>query len=168
MDDGLVHGVAFGEAQGSACQSAQTVAKGGIEPLHMVGLSPIRTAEVSIRIEHFGIGWPQVTDTAALLVALAQVAAQIGCGDVAAVSQCIGHDLPGASAQGQPQPAFVGLTAYITPQLIKLKDVVRLALSDRVIKGLWDFFLASLTGYSVTPQTVVAWHAGCRAQGRCR
>ncbi len=168
MDDGLVHGVAFGEAQGSACQSAQTVAKGGIEPLHMVGLSPIRTAEVSIRIEHFGIGWPQVTDTAALLVALAQVAAQISCGDVAAVSQCIGHDLTGASAQGQPQPAFVGLTAYITPQLIKLKDVVGLAFTDRVIKGLWGFFLTSPTGYSVTLQKVVAWPAGCRAQGRCR
>ena len=46
MDDGLVHGLVFGEAQGTACQPAQTVAKGGIEPLHVVGLSPMGTTEV--------------------------------------------------------------------------------------------------------------------------
>ncbi len=108
FDGGFMHKITFGKRQRLAHQAPYPLADGIIVALNVVGFATSFAAVVLGRGHDLRISCPKVAVAQAGLVAGGNALPQHTTGGFAATTHGIGYDLPGASAQCQPQPALVG------------------------------------------------------------
>ena len=107
FNGGFVHGIDFGKRQGAAHQPSQTLAQRIVESLDVVSLALPLTGLVLVWRQDSLIGFPKVAVAQTVFVAVRDALPQQTAGFDTARTQSIGHDLPGATAQSQPQPPFI-------------------------------------------------------------
>ena len=78
---------------------------------------------------------PEITAGGAATVGFGQRGPQLRRALFAAISQRPGHDLPGASAKGNPQPKRLRLGTDKAPEFIEFQHVAPLAGQERVYEG---------------------------------
>jgi hypothetical protein len=86
------------------------------------GLSDLPVAGVACK--HWAIGLPEVAEAFSLAVALWYPAPEPGAGPGRAVSDHKRDDLPGPTAQSNPQPPFVRPFSGASPAFVEFKDVI--------------------------------------------
>jgi len=89
------------------------------------GLSDLPVAGVACK--NWAIGFPEVAEALALLVSLRNSAPEASAGPGRTVSDYKRHDLPGPTAEGDPEPPFVRPFSGARPALIEFKDIVLLS-----------------------------------------
>lgn len=107
FDDGFVHRVDFGKGQGATHQASQSLAQRVVEALDVIGLALPLTSAMLLWRHNRLIGFPKVAVAQTLFVAVRNALPQEPARLDAARTQRIGHNLPRAPAQSQPQPPFV-------------------------------------------------------------
>lgn len=144
VDAGVEQLQGAGEGQRFAHQPAEAGAQRGVEPLDVVGGAAARGGQVLAPRNDAFVGFPQVRVASSAAVFRRQAAPEPASGAPSAAPQRVGHDLPRAPAQGQPEPYLALLTAHERAQLVQLQPVNGPRRGQRLAQGrqLAGFFLA--------------------------
>lgn len=106
-DGDVVHEVGFRKGGGLASESADALAQGAVESLHVIGWPALLALLQQFLRPDPRISLPDIGKTQRNFVGQRNTIPQHAAGAHAPTADGIGHNLPGAAAQGQPQPLFV-------------------------------------------------------------
>lgn len=118
-ENNAVHEVRLGEGESFSHQARQSLAQSAVETLNMVCLGFGLALGELMRPYHFGLSLPDVGKAVRVLVICWNGLLQLVAGVFAAISNDKRHNLPCASAQGQPNPALILAPFDKTPNLIQ-------------------------------------------------
>lgn len=119
-----VHDVALGEGERLAGEPGDALPEREIEALDMVCFSFLFGTGAVLLVGHdVLIRSPEVGEDQARLVGGRNLVPQLAAAEHGARTMMPSHDLPGATAQRNPQPHRVRLAAYIAPQLVQFQHI---------------------------------------------
>ena len=134
----------------------------------MVGGAPPVAGQVLAAGHHPGVGLPQIGVAPGAAVLAGQTAPQPTGGAPATAAQRVGHDLPGAAEQSQPEPHFALFAAHKRAQLVQFQPVTGSWWGQRLAqrRQLLGFFLTNSSRSGATRQRCVSSPASWCVPGR--
>ena len=129
-----VHDVAFGEGESFSGEAPDALPEREVEPLDMVCLSFLFGAGSVLFVGHnLLIRAPEVGEDEAGFVSGRNLFPKRPTTEHRARAVVPGHDLPGATAQRDPEPDRVLFAAHIAPQLVQLQHIALLGRQERLL-----------------------------------
>ena len=102
--------------------ASQTLSKGAVPSLHVVGLSTVLTDRLmSFLGQYLSIGHPEINVEHAILVFNRDFAPQSPTILLRVVTDGEGNNLPSSTTHGRPQPALVGLLEHKAPNFVEFQ-----------------------------------------------
>jgi hypothetical protein len=109
-DTNIVHHDGLGKGEGFAHEPPKTLAQGVVAALDKGSLAALLADPcMLVGRKRRGIGLPKIMETMGQTVGLRNSVPQLATGRHRAVADGVGDDLPGASAQGEPEPGLIEL-----------------------------------------------------------
>ena len=138
--------VFLGEGKGLADKASDALAQGVVPAFHVRGLPALLAdTAVSLLREDRRIGFPEVTEAAALAVGFRHPLPKCPAGGLTVVTVGEGHDLPDPAAHHRPEPALVLAPPHERPGLVEFEDSTGLGREQGFLDGgqAQEFFLTT-------------------------
>jgi hypothetical protein len=135
--------IRLGKGWGLADEAGQPLAQGIVSTFHVSRLATfLAHTAIGLLGKDLLVRFPEVAESATLLVLVGNLVPQAAARLLAAVSDDKGHNLAGTATNGGPQPSFSVLFEYIRSEFIEFKDIIGLGWQQGVLEigqGLHDF-----------------------------
>ena len=152
-----MHGVALGEGERLADESAEPLADCEIPSLHVISFSAFLADRLVLLLgNHIAIRLPEVGEAKRLPVVLRDLLPESATRRFAAVTEDVAYDLPSPAAERNPEPAHAAFRAHEAPEFIQFQDVVPLGQRKRLLQG----------GKAPRPLPATRWRRWCARRRR--